>query len=140
MKILDGIYQLLTPFPQFTFDEAKKLRVELEARPRVTKGLPYVLPYMVKDGGDTLLIDCGWNTDDAYAALEIGMKEHGSHPSEVNRLFITHVHPDHFGMAGRLKRIGSKVRVWHTAEVLAEAGYDGDAIAALAADGVVVLG
>ncbi len=105
VKILDGIYQLLTPFPQFTFDEAKKLRVELEAKPRVTKGLPYVLPYMVKDGGDTLLIDCGWNTDDAYAALETGMKEHGSHPSEVDRLFITHVHPDHFGMAGRLKRL-----------------------------------
>jgi len=105
MKILDGIYQLLTPFPQFTFEEAKRLRVELEKAPRVTKGLPYVLPYMVKSGGDTLLVDCGWNTDDAYAALEETMREHGSHPSEVNKLFITHVHPDHFGMAGRLKRM-----------------------------------
>lgn len=105
MKILDGIYQLLTPFPQFTIDEAKRLRVELEKAPRVTKGLPYVLPYMVKDGGEVLLVDCGWNTDDAYTSLEAGMKEHGSHPSEVKHLFITHVHPDHFGMAGRLKRV-----------------------------------
>jgi glyoxylase-like metal-dependent hydrolase (beta-lactamase superfamily II) len=105
MKILDGIYQLLTPFPQFTFADAKRMRVELEKAPRVTKGLPYVLPYMVRSGGETLLIDCGWNTDDAYSALEETMQEHGAHPSEVNKLFITHVHPDHFGMAGRLKRL-----------------------------------
>ncbi|MFN0145405.1 MAG: MBL fold metallo-hydrolase [Dehalococcoidia bacterium] len=105
MKIFDGIYQLLTPFPQFTFEKAKELRQELEKAPRVTKGLPYVLPYMVKSGGDTMLIDCGWNTDDAYAALEIGMQEHGSHPTEIQQLFITHVHPDHYGMSGRLKRM-----------------------------------
>jgi glyoxylase-like metal-dependent hydrolase (beta-lactamase superfamily II) len=105
VKIFDGIYQLLTPFPQFTFEKAKELRVELEKAPRVTKGLPYVLPYMVKSGGDTMLIDCGWNTDDAYNALEVGMQEHGSHPTEVKQLFITHVHPDHYGMSGRLKRM-----------------------------------
>lgn len=105
MKILDGIYQLLTPFPQFKIEEARRLRVELEKAPRVTKGLPYVLPYMVKSGGDTMLIDCGWNTDDAYSALEEGMKEHGSHPTEIKELFITHVHPDHYGMSGRLKRM-----------------------------------
>jgi glyoxylase-like metal-dependent hydrolase (beta-lactamase superfamily II) len=105
VKIFDGIYQLLTPFPQYSFDEARKLRRELEEKPRVTKGLPYVLPYMVKSGGDTMLIDCGWNTDDAYGALEEGMKEHGSHPTEIKQLFITHVHPDHYGMSGRLKRL-----------------------------------
>ncbi|MCC7363622.1 MAG: MBL fold metallo-hydrolase [Dehalococcoidia bacterium] len=105
MQILEGIYQLLTPFPQFTFEDAKALRHQLEEHPRVTKGLPYVLPYMVKDGDDVLLVDCGWNTDGAFSALEEGMKEHGSHPGAITQLVITHVHPDHYGMAGRLKRM-----------------------------------
>ena len=113
MKIIDGIYQLLTPFPQFTFEDAKMLRQQLEAHPRVTKGLPYVLPYLLKDGDDTVLVDCGWNTDSAYAALEEGMKEHGSHPSGINRLVVTHVHPDHYGMAGRLKQLSSCEVVLH---------------------------
>jgi glyoxylase-like metal-dependent hydrolase (beta-lactamase superfamily II) len=107
MKIIDGIYQLLTPFPQFTFEDAKMLRRQLQDHPRVTKGLPYVLPYLLKDGGDTVLLDCGWNTDSAYAALEEGMKEHGTHPSDISKLVISHVHPDHYGMAGRLKQLSS---------------------------------
>lgn len=105
MQIIEGIYQLLTPFPQFTIEDARALRRELQDHPRVTKGLPYVLPYMIKDGDDTVLVDCGWNTDSAYEALEHDMREHKSHPSEISRLIITHVHPDHYGMAGRLKRI-----------------------------------
>ncbi|MGE5596483.1 MAG: MBL fold metallo-hydrolase [Hyphomicrobiales bacterium] len=105
MQILEGIYQLLTPFPQFTFEDARKLRRELEDHPRVTKGLPYVLPYLIKDRGDVVLVDCGWNTDSAYEALESGMREVGTHPSEIKQLIITHVHPDHYGMAGRLKRV-----------------------------------
>ncbi|MCY3603722.1 MAG: MBL fold metallo-hydrolase, partial [Chloroflexi bacterium] len=105
MKILDGVYQLLTPFPQYKYEEAKKLRVELERAPRVTKGLPYVMPYLIKHGSDTMLVDCGWNTDVAYAALEEGMGEFGSHPSEITQLVITHVHPDHYGMSGRLKQV-----------------------------------
>lgn len=116
MKLLDGIYQLLTPFPQFTFDQAKEIRGEIEHSPRVHKGLPYVLPYMIKMGGDVAVVDCGWNTDDAYAALEVGMREHDSHPSEIQKLFITHVHPDHFGMAGRLKQLSSCNVVMHEAD------------------------
>jgi glyoxylase-like metal-dependent hydrolase (beta-lactamase superfamily II) len=113
MKIIDGIYQLLTPFPQFTFEDAKMLRRQLQDHPRVTKGLPYVLPYLLKDGGDTVLLDCGWNTDSAYAALEEGMKEHGTHPSDISKLVISHVHPDHYGMAGRLKQLSSCELVIH---------------------------
>jgi glyoxylase-like metal-dependent hydrolase (beta-lactamase superfamily II) len=107
MQILPGIHQLLTPFPDVSFADAKMLRKELEAHPRVTKGLPYVLPYLIRGGGETVLIDCGWNTDAAYAALEEGMKEAGSHPNDITKLVITHVHPDHYGMAGRLKRLSS---------------------------------
>lgn len=105
MKILDGIYQLLTPFPQYELADAKRLRIELEKAPRMIKGLPYVLPYMIKSGSETVLVDCGWNTDAAFAALEEGMAEHGATPAGITKLVITHVHPDHYGMSGRLKRI-----------------------------------
>jgi hypothetical protein len=81
VQVSEGIYQLLTPFPEFSFEDAKMLRRQLEEHPRVTKGLPYVLPYMIKRGGDTVLVDCGWYTDNAYKALEAGMQEHGSHPT-----------------------------------------------------------
>lgn len=107
MQIIEGIYQLLTPFPQFTIEAAHEIRSTIQAQPRVIKGLPYVLPYMIRDGGDTVLVDCGWNTDSAYESLEAGMKEHNSHPTEVQKLVITHVHPDHYGMAGRLKQLSS---------------------------------
>jgi glyoxylase-like metal-dependent hydrolase (beta-lactamase superfamily II) len=62
---------------------------------------------MIKRGGEVILVDCGWNTDKAYEALEEGMREHGSHPSEITKLFVTHIHPDHYGMAGRLKQLSS---------------------------------
>lgn len=113
MEIIDGIYQLLTPFPQFSIEDAKALRRSLEEHPKVTKGLPYVLPYLLKSGGDTVLLDCGWNTDSAYQALEEGMKEHSSHPSDISKLVVTHVHPDHYGMAGRLKQLSGCEIVLH---------------------------
>jgi glyoxylase-like metal-dependent hydrolase (beta-lactamase superfamily II) len=113
VQVIEGIYQLLTPFPDVTLADAKTIRGELEDHPRVMKGLPYVMPYLLKDGGDVVLLDCGWNTDAAYAALEEGMKEHGSHPTEVQRLVVSHVHPDHFGMAGRLKQLSSCEVILH---------------------------
>ena len=113
MKILDGIYQLLTPFPQYQLEDARKIRIEYAEKPRVMKGLPYVLPYLIKSGDDVVLVDCGWNTDQAYQALEEGMVEHGSHPSAVTKLVITHVHPDHYGMSGRLKRLADCEVVIH---------------------------
>jgi glyoxylase-like metal-dependent hydrolase (beta-lactamase superfamily II) len=122
VQVSEGIYQLLTPFPEFSFEDAKALRRQLEEHPRVTKGLPYVLPYMLKRGGDTVLVDCGWNTDNAYKALEAGMQEHGSHPTEVQKLVITHVHPDHYGMAGRIKQLASCDVILHEkdAEVITD--------------------
>ena len=116
MQIIEGVYQLLTPFPQFTFDQALRLRHELEEKPRVTKGLPYVLPYMVKDGEEVLLMDCGWNTEAAFEALQSGMQEHGTDPAAITQLVITHVHPDHYGMAGKVKQVSSCEVVMHEKE------------------------
>ncbi len=116
-KVHEGIYQLVTPFPEYRRHEAYRLRQELEHNPHATQGLPYVLPYFIVSRGDNLLVDCGWNTDDAYQALSEQMAELGSHPSEVRNLALTHSHPDHCGLAGRLKA-DSGCTVWmHEKEV-----------------------
>ena len=102
-RIDEGIYQLVTPFPEYPRQEAYAQRQELEAHPRVTRGLPYVLPYFIISRGETLLVDCGWNTDDAMAALTEQLPDCGSDVSEIQTLLLTHAHPDHFGLAGRLQ-------------------------------------
>ncbi len=111
-QISDGIYQLVTPFPEFKQAEALQYRHDLELQPRVMRSLPYVLPYLVKSGGDALLVDCGWDTDAAHAALQSELRHAGSSIADVTRVLITHGHPDHGGMAGRLQQVhGSKVLI-----------------------------
>ncbi len=102
-QISEGIYQLVTPFPEFKQSEALQYRIDLEAHPRVMRSLPYVLPYLIKSRGEALLVDCGWNTDGAYQALQDELKGAGSGIDEVGTVLITHGHPDHGGMAGRLQ-------------------------------------
>jgi glyoxylase-like metal-dependent hydrolase (beta-lactamase superfamily II) len=102
-QVAPGIYQIVTPFPEYKREESYHLREDLEAHPRVTRGLPYVLPYFITSRGDSLLVDCGWNTDDAHEALVEQLHEAGADLSDVRNLAITHAHPDHCGLAGRLK-------------------------------------
>lgn len=102
MQVIEGIYQLVTPFPQFTYAEARNLRLDLAAKPRWIKTLPYVLPYLIRSNGEAALVDNGWDTEPAYDGLKDGMAEHGASPGDLGQLFLTHVHPDHFGLTGRL--------------------------------------
>jgi glyoxylase-like metal-dependent hydrolase (beta-lactamase superfamily II) len=102
-RIKDGIFQLVTPFPEFDYAQALKYRHDLEHNPRVMRSLPYVMPYLVKRGDDVLLVDCGWNTDEAYRALGEELREAGTNLDDVQEVLITHGHPDHAGMAGRLQ-------------------------------------
>ncbi len=102
-RIQDGIHQIISPFPEFSREEAYRMRRELEEHPRVTRGLPYVMPYLITSRGDGLLIDCGWNTDDAHAALRDQVQEAGADLTDIQTLVLTHAHPDHCGLAGRLK-------------------------------------
>jgi glyoxylase-like metal-dependent hydrolase (beta-lactamase superfamily II) len=103
MQILEGVYQLLTPFPQISYEDARKWREDLGNKPRWIKTLPYVLPYAISSNGDVLLVDNGWNTDVAHEALEDGLGQHGLAVKDVTKLALTHVHPDHFGLTGRVK-------------------------------------
>jgi len=117
-RIRNGIHQLVSPFPQYTREEAYRFREEEGAQKlRHRGGLPYVLPYFIASQGENLLVDCGWATDDSFAALQEQLREIGSDPSEISTLALTHGHPDHCGLTERL-RSASECRVlMHEREV-----------------------
>lgn len=83
MQVLPGIHQLKLPFP---------LQPD---------GLA-VNAYLVEGDRGCLLVDTGWNINQAYSALERQLKEIGRGVADISLILITHFHPDHYGLAGRL--------------------------------------
>ncbi len=58
------------------------------------------------------LIDTGIGTDDAFCALEGGLRRHGLALADIKRVVLTHHHMDHFGQARRLRDLsGARVYV-----------------------------
>jgi glyoxylase-like metal-dependent hydrolase (beta-lactamase superfamily II) len=66
--------------------------------------LRYVLVYAFElDGGGVALVDAGWNTDEAWTSLNDGLAMAGGSLSDVRAVLVTHIHPDHYGLAGRIR-------------------------------------
>ena len=65
--------------------------------------LRYVLVYALELDDGVAIVDAGWNTDDAFAALTGGLEEAGGSLSDVRAVLVTHIHPDHYGLAGRVR-------------------------------------
>ncbi|MFB6129443.1 MAG: MBL fold metallo-hydrolase [Salinigranum sp.] len=60
--------------------------------------------YILRHGGGTTLIDAGMNTPEMYEQLTAGLRAAGTSVEEVDRVLLTHWHPDHVGLAGDVKR------------------------------------
>ncbi len=54
------------------------------------------------EGTRLTLLDCGVDWTDGLEALEGGLRQVGFRPESIDRLVVTHLHPDHVGMAPRL--------------------------------------
>jgi glyoxylase-like metal-dependent hydrolase (beta-lactamase superfamily II) len=65
--------------------------------------LRYVLVYLFELDNGVALVDAGWNTDDAWQALNDGIGEAGGSINDVQAVVVTHIHPDHYGLAGRVR-------------------------------------
>ena len=66
--------------------------------------LRYVLVYALElAGGGVALVDAGWNTEEAWQALEGGLAAAGGSIADVRAVLVTHIHPDHYGLAGRVR-------------------------------------
>jgi len=78
--------------------------------------LGFVNSYLVKTDEGCLLVDTGWNTDEAFEALTQQLAEVGVTYGDLKYIFITHIHPDHYGLVGRLEKYTSAGLVIHEVE------------------------
>jgi len=90
VEIVTGVHQLRIPFP--------------EGAERVTNA------YVVEGNRGSILIDCGWDTSEAIWAFREELRVGNLSFEDINWIVVTHVHPDHFGLAAKLRELcGAKV-------------------------------
>lgn len=87
--------------------------------------LRYVLVYAVELEDGVAIVDAGWNTDEAWNALQSGLSEAGGSMADVRAVIVTHIHPDHYGLAGRVREASGAWVGLHPADAnLLESRYE----------------
>jgi glyoxylase-like metal-dependent hydrolase (beta-lactamase superfamily II) len=75
---------------------------------RVRLPLPFALNhvncYLLRDADGWTILDAGLNRPEIYAGWQAAFAGLGIAPTAIRRIIITHMHPDHIGMAGRLQQ------------------------------------
>src|SRR5712671_2893702 len=72
--------------------------------------------YLVALSEGYLLIDCGMNTEPAFETLRFAMDRRGLVWTDIRQILLTHMHPDHMGMAARLLELSGAPLAMHQAE------------------------
>ncbi|WP_336215798.1 MBL fold metallo-hydrolase [Nonomuraea sp. LPB2021202275-12-8] len=94
--------------------------------------LRYVLVYALEVDDGVVIVDAGWNTDEAYDALVAGLGVAGYAITDVRAVLVTHIHPDHYGLAGRIREMSGAWIGLHPADAsLVHERYDESAIESL---------
>jgi glyoxylase-like metal-dependent hydrolase (beta-lactamase superfamily II) len=84
--------------------------------PIPSSSLRYVFVYVFETDAGPYIVDTGWNTDDAFAALSSGLQSIGSAVNDVQGVLVTHIHPDHYGLAGRVREASGAWVALHPAD------------------------
>lgn len=95
-KVRDGLWSIPVPIPD--------------------NPLRYTLIYALELPGGVALVDAGWDHEDSWLALVGGLATAGYEPGDVRAVLVTHVHPDHFGLAGRVREASGAWIGMHAAD------------------------
>ena len=104
MEVVPGIYQLKIPIPD--------------------NPLGFLNAYLIPKDKGWLLVDTGWDAPEAFDALERQLAELGLEVRDITQIVITHFHPDHYGLAGKLKQLsGAELALHHAERAFIEPRY-----------------
>jgi glyoxylase-like metal-dependent hydrolase (beta-lactamase superfamily II) len=78
--------------------------------------LRYVLVYLLELPDGAAIIDTGWDTPEAWAALTEGIAQTGHDVADIKAILVTHTHPDHYGLAARVRAASGAWIGMHEAE------------------------
>ena len=84
--------------------------------PIPSNSLRYVFVYVFETDRGPYIVDTGWNTDEAFDALSDGLAQVGTGVAEVQGVIVTHIHPDHYGLAGRVREASGAWVALHPAD------------------------
>lgn len=71
--------------------------------PLVGTALASVTLYVVRHREGVLLVDAGYDHPECWTALVDGLAAAGARPEDVTAVLLTHQHPDHVGLANRIR-------------------------------------
>ena len=91
MQIAHGIYQIKVPIPD--------------------NPLEHLNCYLIEGAEGWFMVDTGWYTPDAFSSLKTGLNSLGIALTDINTMVVTHVHPDHFGLAGKIKQLSPRTKL-----------------------------
>jgi glyoxylase-like metal-dependent hydrolase (beta-lactamase superfamily II) len=78
--------------------------------------LEYINVYLIRGKEGYLLVDAGFNDDTTFSTLHNYLVKHNLTFSDITQIVVTHAHPDHFGMAGRIKKLSGATLAIHNRE------------------------
>lgn len=78
-------------------------------------GSTYV--YLVSGDDGAVLVDTGWDHDESWEALTRAVEQTGHGIEDIRGAVLTHFHPDHAGLAGRLRAASGAWIAMHPADI-----------------------
>ena len=119
MELVKGVYQITLPLEEIEreHDESKLIKTDKDNLIRVIEQKVNerskqfnINVYLIEGEKENLLIDTGMDSPASYGMLTGELKKYGFDIKDINHIVITHVHPDHYGLAGKLKQLsGAKI-------------------------------
>jgi len=79
--------------------------------PMTSNALPWIMPYAFEGSGGVSLFDSGYGTPEASEWLTQQLHGIGYQPSDIERLIVSHGHPDHLGMADWIREQSPRCEV-----------------------------
>ncbi|AWE50011.1 MBL fold metallo-hydrolase [Streptomyces nigra] len=89
----------------------RSIRVPIPDNP-----LGHTLVHVVDTDRGPVLVDTGWDDPDSWDTLTDGLAACGTGPEEIHGVVVTHHHPDHHGLSGRVREASGAWIAMHAAD------------------------